>query len=260
MREMLGGHRGARRRGARRLGGAPDRRPLLRRHPRAAWPATWRPRLRAAGPIAAVRDGDTVVFDVDARELNVELSDEEIRSRLDSYRAPAAAVRVGRARQVRPPRGLGVRGRADQLAGAAGCRRPTGGSFGGDPTTGGAMPTADREDSTGTLYASPEEATKAPPEKFVYVACLYEGTGIDEPDFIAIVDVNPDSDTLAARSSTARRCRTSATSSTTSAGTSAARPATDPTRAPDRARACARRGSTSWTSPTTRASPRSRPR
>ncbi len=56
------------------------------------------------------------------------------------------------------------------------------------------MPTADREDSTGTLYASPEEATKAPPEKFVYVACLHEGTGVDAPDFLAVVDVDPDSD------------------------------------------------------------------
>jgi len=45
------------------------------------------------------------------------------------------------------------------------------------------------------VYASPQEARQQPAEEFVYVACLYEGTGIDEPDFIAVVDVNPESDT-----------------------------------------------------------------
>lgn len=44
-------------------------------------------------------------------------------------------------------------------------------------------------------YASPEAARQQPPEKFVYVACLYEGTGINRPDFIAVVDVDPASDT-----------------------------------------------------------------
>jgi selenium-binding protein 1 len=48
---------------------------------------------------------------------------------------------------------------------------------------------------TGPGYASPEEARQQPPEDFVYVACLYEGTGIQEPDFLAVVDVNPESDT-----------------------------------------------------------------
>jgi selenium-binding protein 1 len=44
-------------------------------------------------------------------------------------------------------------------------------------------------------YASPEDAQRQPPEDIVYVACIYEGTGIEEPDFLAVVDVNPDSDT-----------------------------------------------------------------
>src|ERR671931_279445 len=44
-------------------------------------------------------------------------------------------------------------------------------------------------------YASPAEAMQAPREEFVYVACLHVGTGIDEPDFLAVVDVHPDSDT-----------------------------------------------------------------
>ena len=49
---------------------------------------------------------------------------------------------------------------------------------------------------SGPGYASPEDAQSQPPEDVIYVACLYEGTGIDEPDFIATVDVNPDSDTF----------------------------------------------------------------
>src|SRR3954468_18237543 len=45
------------------------------------------------------------------------------------------------------------------------------------------------------MYHSPDDARQQPPEDYVYVACLYEGTGIQEPDFIAVVDVNPESDT-----------------------------------------------------------------
>jgi methanethiol oxidase len=45
------------------------------------------------------------------------------------------------------------------------------------------------------MYHSPEDARQQPPEDYAYVACLYEGTGIQEPDFIAVVDVNPESDT-----------------------------------------------------------------
>ena len=47
------------------------------------------PEAPHGGPIAAVRDGDTVVFDVAKRELNVELSDEEIAERLRDYEPPA---------------------------------------------------------------------------------------------------------------------------------------------------------------------------
>jgi methanethiol oxidase len=43
-------------------------------------------------------------------------------------------------------------------------------------------------DTSPTFYASPEEATRAPAEEFLYVACLHEGTGVDEPDFLAVVD------------------------------------------------------------------------
>ncbi len=44
-------------------------------------------------------------------------------------------------------------------------------------------------------YASPQEALAAPPEEFVYVAALHTGTGVEQPDFLAVVDVRPDSDT-----------------------------------------------------------------
>ena len=45
-----------------------------------------------------------------------------------------------------------------------------------------------------SFYSSPQEALQAPPEELVYVACLHVGTGVDKPDFLAVVDVNPDSD------------------------------------------------------------------
>jgi selenium-binding protein 1 len=41
-----------------------------------------------------------------------------------------------------------------------------------------------------SLYASPAEATAAPAEEFLYVACLHEGTGVEEPDFLAVVDAD----------------------------------------------------------------------
>src|SRR5438105_4954903 len=43
-------------------------------------------------------------------------------------------------------------------------------------------------------YASPQEAMAAPKEEFVYVAALHTNTGVDEPDYLGVVDVNPASD------------------------------------------------------------------
>jgi methanethiol oxidase len=40
-----------------------------------------------------------------------------------------------------------------------------------------------------SFYASPAEAMRAPAEEFLYVACLHRGTGVDRPDFLAVVDV-----------------------------------------------------------------------
>jgi selenium-binding protein 1 len=47
----------------------------------------------------------------------------------------------------------------------------------------------------GPGYASPEAATKAEHEKVLYTVALYTGTGIEEPDYLATVDVDPNSPT-----------------------------------------------------------------
>ena len=39
-----------------------------------------------------------------------------------------------------------------------------------------------------TLHRTPQEAIQAPQEEFLYLACLHEGTGVDAPDFLAVVD------------------------------------------------------------------------
>ena len=41
------------------------------------------------GPIAAVRNGDMVEIDIDARRINLEVSDEEIAARLAEAKRPA---------------------------------------------------------------------------------------------------------------------------------------------------------------------------
>jgi dihydroxy-acid dehydratase len=46
------------------------------------------PEAYRGGPIAALRDGDLITLDVDARELRVELSDDEIQARLAAWSPP----------------------------------------------------------------------------------------------------------------------------------------------------------------------------
>ena len=53
------------------------------------------PEASRGGPIAALRDGDVVEIDVAARELRVELSDEEIRTRLAAVTPPAPRYTKG---------------------------------------------------------------------------------------------------------------------------------------------------------------------
>jgi dihydroxy-acid dehydratase len=53
------------------------------------------PEAAVGGPVAALRDGDTVVFDIKARCLDVELSADEIGSRLRQWKAPAPRYATG---------------------------------------------------------------------------------------------------------------------------------------------------------------------
>src|SRR5207244_230062 len=53
------------------------------------------PEAPRGGPSAALRDGDTIVFDVERRELNVELSAEEIAERIAAYEPPAPIYETG---------------------------------------------------------------------------------------------------------------------------------------------------------------------
>ena len=46
------------------------------------------PEAIRGGPIAAVQDGDEITFDIDARRLDVNLSDEEIAKRVEAYQPP----------------------------------------------------------------------------------------------------------------------------------------------------------------------------
>jgi len=47
------------------------------------------------GPIAGVRDGDTIRFDVRARVLEVEISDDVLRERMAQWRAPQPRYPTG---------------------------------------------------------------------------------------------------------------------------------------------------------------------
>jgi dihydroxy-acid dehydratase len=53
------------------------------------------PEAAHGGPIAIVRDGDIVVFDIPGRELRLELSDDEIAARLRDWAAPPPRYTTG---------------------------------------------------------------------------------------------------------------------------------------------------------------------
>jgi dihydroxy-acid dehydratase len=53
------------------------------------------PEAARGGPIAIVRDGDVIEFDIAARELRVALSDDEIAARLADWRPPEPRYRSG---------------------------------------------------------------------------------------------------------------------------------------------------------------------
>ena len=53
------------------------------------------PEAARGGPIAALADGDMVVFDINARRLDVELSEEEVKRRLATWREPEPRYKTG---------------------------------------------------------------------------------------------------------------------------------------------------------------------
>ena len=50
-------------------------------------------------------------------------------------------------------------------------------------------------DCCGPGYSSPAEAMKAPCERIVYTIAIYTGTGIQKPDYLCTIDVDPSSPT-----------------------------------------------------------------
>jgi dihydroxy-acid dehydratase len=53
------------------------------------------PESAHGGPIAALRDGDTVTFDIENRTLNVDLTDEELDTRLREWTEPQPRYSTG---------------------------------------------------------------------------------------------------------------------------------------------------------------------
>ena len=53
------------------------------------------PEAAQGGPIAAIREGDPIVFDIPQRRLDVDLPDAEIRKRLTTWKAPPPRYATG---------------------------------------------------------------------------------------------------------------------------------------------------------------------
>ena len=53
------------------------------------------PEASRGGPIAALREGDTIAIDVDKRRLDVELSESDMRARLAAWKPPAPRYKTG---------------------------------------------------------------------------------------------------------------------------------------------------------------------
>jgi len=53
------------------------------------------PEAAHGGPIAAVRDGDTIVFDITARRLEVRISEEELKERMSHWTPPPPRYKTG---------------------------------------------------------------------------------------------------------------------------------------------------------------------
>jgi dihydroxy-acid dehydratase len=53
------------------------------------------PEAQLGGPIAAVQEGDTITFDIPARKLTLNVSQEEIAMRLAKFKAPGLRYKRG---------------------------------------------------------------------------------------------------------------------------------------------------------------------
>ena len=53
------------------------------------------PEAQLGGPIAAVREGDTITFDIPNRKLTLNISDEEMKQRLKNFKAPEPRFKRG---------------------------------------------------------------------------------------------------------------------------------------------------------------------
>jgi dihydroxy-acid dehydratase len=53
------------------------------------------PEAAVGGPVAAVREGDMIVFDINARRLDVELTDAQFKERMANWKAPAPRYTLG---------------------------------------------------------------------------------------------------------------------------------------------------------------------
>ena len=53
------------------------------------------PEAQLGGPIAAVREGDTITFDIPGRKLTLNVPDEEIAARLEDFQGPEPRYKRG---------------------------------------------------------------------------------------------------------------------------------------------------------------------
>ena len=53
------------------------------------------PEAQVGGPIALVRDGDIITIDAEANTINMDVSDEELKNRRASWKAPPIKVSQG---------------------------------------------------------------------------------------------------------------------------------------------------------------------
>jgi dihydroxy-acid dehydratase len=53
------------------------------------------PEAAEGGPIAAIKDGDIIEYDIPNKKLNVNLSDQEIQKRLKGWKQPEPKIKTG---------------------------------------------------------------------------------------------------------------------------------------------------------------------